>query len=325
MSNVSEMRDAGDAGGHPLPSLRSLFVAGERGDPETVQHFQKALGVDVVDNWWQTETGFPISGFQRTDIGTKPGSCGMPLPGYRLSLEKSPDADDDDFDNKHDHGAIALATGGENGVVSLGQVALELPLPPGHMQRLYSSLGARAGKQATIDKYLSDYPGRYSCGDSGVVDGDGYLSILCRTDDVINTAGHRLSTGAIEEVISRHRAVAEVAVVGVADKLKGQLPVALVVRKEGTLLERGRGASPSHSQLEKELVDAVRRDIGPVCAFRRAIVVAALPKTRSGKILRKTIRQIADQDQDYTVPATIDDPSTIALVQKALESANLQN
>ncbi|GER24297.1 hypothetical protein NCCP1664_27920 [Zafaria cholistanensis] len=264
--------------GYDTSTLRALFVAGERLDPETYYWAGRALGVPVVDNWWQTETGWPIAanplGLQ--ELLRKAGSPTVPVPGYAVE--------------------ILDALGHPVPAGEEGNIAIKLPLPPGTLATLWGN-DARY-----IDSYLTQFPGYYATGDSGYVDGDGYLFVMGRTDDVINVSGHRLSTGAMEQVLASHPAVAECAVIGVADSLKGQRPSGYVVLKQG--------AGIAGERLRAELVALVREQIGPVADFREVRVVEALPKIRSGKILRKTMRQIAD-GKEYSVPSTIEDASVI--------------
>ncbi|MFJ6419314.1 AMP-binding protein [Paeniglutamicibacter sp. NPDC091659] len=270
--------DAALLADHNIESLKALFVAGERLDPDTYQWACGKLGVPVLDNWWQTETGWPIAanpaGLELME--RKAGSPTVPVPGYRVEIL-------DGFGEM-------LPAGVE------GNIAIQLPLPPGTLATLWGN------DQRFIDTYLRDFPGYYTTGDSGHVDADGYLFVMGRTDDVINVSGHRLSTGAMEQVLGAHPAVAECAVIGVADELKGQRPSGYVVLKSG--------AEITEEDLGRELVAMVRREIGPVADFRQVRIVDALPKTRSGKILRKTMRQIAD-GKDYAVPSTIEDPGVI--------------
>lgn len=263
---------------YDVGTLETLFTAGERLDTDTFHWAAKVLGVPVVDHWWQTETGWGIVGNPRglDPLPIKAGSPSVPMPGYDLRIV--------------DGGGIDVAQGME------GNIVLRLPLPPGTLSTLWND------DQRYVDSYLSVFEGYYVTGDSGYVDEDGYVFVMGRTDDVINVAGHRLSTGAIEQVVGMHPAVAECAVIGVADALKGQKPVAYVVLKYGVEIES--------EVLQKELVALVRKEIGPVADFKNATIVEALPKTRSGKILRKTMRQIADGDI-YSVPSTIEDPSVI--------------
>jgi propionyl-CoA synthetase len=264
--------------GYDVSSLERLYAAGERLDPETYRWAGEKLGIPVVDHWWQTETGWAICGNPRgiEELPLKPGSPTLPMPGYDLEVL--------------DGSGEPLGPGEE------GNIALRLPLPPGTLTTLWHN------DERFVASYLSAFPGFYATGDSGYRDADGYVYVMGRTDDIINVAGHRLSTGAIEAVLARHPAVAECAVVGLRDALKGQRAVGYVVLKAG--------ADVPEDRLAEELVALVRREIGPVADFKEALVVDALPKTRSGKILRKTMRQIADGD-DYAVPSTIEDASVI--------------
>jgi propionyl-CoA synthetase len=270
---------------YDVSSLRTLFLAGERLDPDTYHWASALLGIPVVDHWWQTETGWPIT---CNPMGVEPhpikaGSAGVPVPGYDIRVL--------------DRDAAEVPVGEE------GAIAIRLPLPPGTLPTVWGD------DQRFIDAYLQAFPGHYVTGDGGHLDGDGYLFVMGRIDDVINVAGHRLSTGAMEEVVATHPAVAECAVIGVADDLKGQVPVGLVVLKAGS--------EQSPDELERELVELVRERIGPVAAFKRALVVARLPKTRSGKILRSTMRALAD-GESYTVPSTIDEPAILDEIAAAL-------
>jgi propionyl-CoA synthetase len=271
---------------YDLTSLRLLFLAGERLDPETYSWAGERLGVPVIDNWWQTETGWPIAASPRgiEALPTKPGSPSVPVPGYRVRVVD---------------GAGADVPPGEDGAI-----VIELPLPPGCLPTLWGD------DERYIASYLSAYRGNYLTGDGGRFDADGYLYVMGRTDDVINVAGHRLSTGAMEEVLAAHPAVAECVVIGVADPLKGQVPRGLVVLKSGVV------ADPP--VLAAELVALVRERIGPVAGLRRVDVVAGLPKTRSGKILRRSMRGIAD-GRNEPVPPTIDDPSVLEALRPILE------
>jgi propionyl-CoA synthetase len=273
------------AGERDLSSLRLLFLAGERLDPQTYEWAGDLLGVPVIDNWWQTETGWPIAANPRglEDIATKAGSPSLPSPGFRVRVVDATGAD---------------LPPGEDGSIVLG-----LPLRPGCLPTLWQD------DERYIRSYLSAFPGNYLTGDGGRFDDDGYLYVMGRTDDVINVAGHRLSTGAMEEVLAGHPAVAECAVIGVGDALKGQVPRGFVVLKAGA----------SGSDVEAELVDLVREQIGAVASLRRVDVVAALPKTRSGKILRRTMRAIAD-GRDEAVPSTIDDLSVLDALRSVLRS-----
>jgi propionyl-CoA synthetase len=264
--------------GRDLGSFRTLFLAGERLDPDTYRWATDMLGVPVIDNWWQTETGWPIAanlrGLEPMDI--KPGSPTVPVPGYQVDVLGD--------------GGKPVAAGEE------GAICLRLPLPPGTVTTLWRD------DERFVSSYLSAFEGYYLSGDGGYVDEDGYVFVMGRTDDVINVAGHRLSTGSMEAIIASHPAVAECAVIGVADQLKGQLPRAFVVLKAGI--------DQDPDELAKELVAQVRDEIGAVAAFRDVTVVDGLPKTRSGKILRKTMREIAD-GKDAKVPSTIEDSGVL--------------
>ncbi|MFF4193746.1 propionyl-CoA synthetase [Nonomuraea sp. NPDC001831] len=269
-----------------LSGLRHLFLAGERLDPDTYHWASDLLGVPVIDHWWQTETGWPVAancvGIETLPI--KPGSPTKPVPGYDVR--------------------VLDAEGRECPPGVEGAVTVRLPLPPGCLPTLYRD------EERFQASYLSRYPGHYLTGDGGHIDADGYLYVMGRIDDVINVAGHRLSTGAMEEVIAAHPDVAECAVIGVADALKGQLPVGFVVLKSGS------GRDPA--DVERELTALVRERVGPVAAFRRAVVVARLPKTRSGKILRATMRDIAD-GRPYATPSTIEDPGVLPEIADAVK------
>jgi propionyl-CoA synthetase len=272
---------------HDLSALKYLFQAGERLDPGTYHWASERLGIPVVDHWWQTETGWAIAanplGLERLPV--KAGSPTVPVPGYQVAIV--------------DGMGEPVPAGTE------GNIVIKLPLPPGTLATLWGN------DQRFVDSYLRTFDGYYATGDSGYLDADGYLFVMGRTDDVINVSGHRLSTGAMEQVVAQHPAVAECAVVGVADELKGQRPSGYVVLKAGA------GVDPA--QLQSELVSLVRQQIGPVADFKEVRVVAALPKTRSGKILRKTMRQIADGGE-YTVPSTIEDPSVIDDLVRTIRS-----
>jgi propionyl-CoA synthetase len=271
--------------GYDLSSLKLLFLAGERLDPETYSWAGERLGVPVVDNWWQTETGWPIAASPRglEELPTKPGSPSVPVPGYQIRVV--------------DNAGNDVPPGQD------GSIVIRLPLPPGCLPTLWGD------DERYVRSYLSAFPGNYLTGDGGRFDSDGYLYVMGRTDDVINVAGHRLSTGAMEEVLAAHPAVAECAVIGVHDGLKGQVPRGLVVLKAGV------NADPE--VLAAELVAMVREQIGAVAALRRIDVVAGLPKTRSGKILRRTMRGIAD-GRDEPVPSTIDDPAVLDALRPIL-------
>ncbi|MEM9313475.1 MAG: propionyl-CoA synthetase [Pseudomonadota bacterium] len=263
---------------YDLSSLKALFLAGERCDPDTLQWAMDRLQVPVIDHWWQTETGWPICanclGIEQLPI--VPGSPARAVPGYELAVL-------DDSGEPVEGDAI-------------GALAIRLPLPPGTFTTLWNA------DERFVTAYFERYPGYYETGDAGYIDENGYVFVMARTDDVINVAGHRLSTGAMEEVLAAHPDVAECAVIGVADAMKGQLPLGLVVLADG--VER------PHEDIVGEVIASVRNTIGPVAAFKRCHVVPRLPKTRSGKILRATMRSIAD-GQAYTVPATIDEPGIL--------------
>jgi propionyl-CoA synthetase len=264
--------------GYDVSALQRLYAAGERLDPETYRWAGEKLGIPVIDHWWQTETGWAICGSPRglEELPLKAGSPSVPMPGYDLEILD---------------GAGEPVEPGEE-----GNIVLRLPLPPGTLTTLWHN------DERFIASYLSAFPGYYATGDSGYRDADGYVFVMGRTDDIINVAGHRLSTGAIEAVLAGHPAVAECAVIGLKDALKGQRAVGYVVLKAGVDVPEER--------LVPELVALVRGQIGAVADFKQALIVDALPKTRSGKILRKTMRQIAD-GEEYTVPSTIEDPGVI--------------
>ncbi|GAA3114822.1 propionyl-CoA synthetase [Planomonospora alba] len=270
--------DARQLAAHDVSSLRTLFLAGERLDPDTYRWAADKLGVPVIDNWWQTETGWPVAANLRglEPMPVKPGSPTVPVPGYDVRVLR-PD-------------------GSECGPGEEGAICIRLPLPPGAFPTLWQD------DERYVKSYLSAFPGYYLTGDGGYRDADGYLYVMGRTDDVINVAGHRLSTGAMEAVLAAHPAVAECAVIGVADELKGQVPRGFVVLKSGV------DADPE--TLLAELVRAVREQVGAVAALKRVDVVPALPKTRSGKILRKTMRGMAE-GADEPVPSTIEDPAVL--------------
>ncbi len=270
--------EGGLVGAYDLSSLEALFLAGERLDPDTYHWATDVLGIPVIDHWWQTETGWAICADCRglEDLPLKPGSPTRPVPGFDLAVLDA-----------HGH---ALEPPAE------GVLALRLPLPPGTLPTLWQN------DEGFFNTYLAPYPGYYFTGDNGSVDEDGYVFVMGRVDDIINVAGHRLSTGRMEEVLAQHEDVAECAVIGAADDLKGQVPLGLVVLKAG--------ADRDPDEVGAELVRMVREHVGPVAAFKRAVVVRRLPKTRSGKILRGTIRKIAD-GAEFSVPATIEDPTVI--------------
>src|SRR5690606_7475393 len=270
---------------YDLSKFRTLFLAGERADPETIRWAERTLKVPVIDHWWQTETGAPIT---QNPVGlgmlpVKHGSPGVPMPGFDVHVL-------DDAGNDVPRG-------------TLGNVVIKLPLPPACLPTLWND------DQRFRQAYRDEFRGYYKTADDGMIDEDGYLFVMARTDDIINVAGHRLSTGAMEEVLAEHPAVAECAVIGVNDDLKGQAPLGLVVLNAG--------ATCDHETLEKEAVALVRERIGPVAAFRKVVVVKRLPKTRSGKILRSTMQKIADREE-WTMPATIDDPAILDEIAEAL-------
>ena len=272
---------------YDLSCLNALYLAGERADPDTIYWAQNLLGVPVVDHWWQTETGFAIAanplGIEHLPI--KVGSPSVAMPGYDVQIL--------------DEGGNPMKAG------ELGAIAIKLPLPPGTLPTLWNA------DDRFKKSYLTTFPGYYETGDAGMVDEDGYLYIMARTDDVINVAGHRLSTGAMEEVLANHPDVAECAVIGVSDELKGQLPVGFLCLTTGV--------NRPHDEIVKECVKMMRDQIGPVAAFKLAVVVNRLPKTRSGKILRATMVKIADS-QEFKMPATIDDPAILDEIRDALQT-----
>jgi len=275
---------------YDLSSFESLFLAGERADPDTLKWAEGLLKVPVIDHWWQTETSWAISA-NCAGIGlekTKYGSACKPVPGYDVKILKS--------------------DGKEAKPNEMGDVVVKLPLPPGTFPTLWNA------DQRYKETYMSNYPGYYQTYDAGHIDEDGYVWIMSRTDDIINVAGHRLSTGAMEEVLAEHKDVAECAVLGIADKLKGQLPIGLLTLKAGV--------TKKHEDISKECVQMIRQKIGPVAAFKTAIVIKRLPKTRSGKILRGTVRKIAD-NEPYKMPATIDDPAILDEIKGDLKKHNI--
>ena len=274
---------------YDLSAFRTLFLAGERTDPDTLRWAQDRLRVPVIDHWWQTETGWPICancvGIETLPV--KPGSVARPVAGWDVQV-LDPDG-------------RPVKAG------DIGSIVCRLPLPPGTLSTLWNA-DARY-EQA----YLSDFPGYYKTADAGFIDEEGYVFVMTRTDDVINVAGHRLATGAMEEVLASHPDVAECAVIGIADALKGQIPVGFVVLKAGVPDAR-------HAGIVADVIQLVRDRIGPVAAFKAAMVVNRLPKTRSGKVLRGTMRKIADAEE-YVVPATIEDPSVLGEIEDALRAA----
>lgn len=268
-----------------IGGLRALFLAGERADPDTLGWAERILGVPVVDHWWQTELGWPALAtcLGLGETATRHGSAGRPIPGYAFDILRA------------DHGSAAP---GET-----GDIVLRLPLPPGCLPTLWE-------KHAHFqESYLAQHPGCYTTGDAGIIDTDGFVHVMSRTDDIINVAGHRLSTGQIEQIVAAHPDVAECAVVGAADPLKGQVPLGLVVLKAG--IDR------DQEEIGSEIVAKVRGELGPVAAFKSVSVVALLPKTRSGKVLRSVIRALADGETPE-MPATIEDPRALAIVAAAL-------
>jgi propionyl-CoA synthetase len=271
---------------YDLGHYKAQFLAGERCDPDTLHWCEEKLKVPVVDHWWQTETGWPIAsnclGIEQLPV--KAGSPTRAVPGWDVQIL--------------DEACKEVKRG------DVGAISIKLPLPPGALPTLWQN------DDRYVESYLADYPGYYKTGDAGYMDEDGYLYVMSRTDDIINVAGHRLSTGGMEEVLANHPAVAECAVIGVADQLKGQVPLGFVVLKDGV--------NTPEEQILKELVQMVRDRIGPVAAFKQATVVQRLPKTRSGKILRGTMQKIAD-GESYPMPATIDDPSILPEIATALK------
>jgi propionyl-CoA synthetase len=273
-----------------LPHLRALFLAGERADPDTVKWAESILKVPVIDHWWQTETGWCMVG-NPLGLGMLPvkhGSPTVPMPGYDVTVV--------------DEAGKPVPAG------QMGSIVVRLPLPPGAFPTLWQA------DDRFTEAYLADFPGFYKTADAGFIDADGYLYIMGRTDDIINVAGHRLSTGGMEEVLASHPAVAECAVIGIADALKGEAPCGFVVLKAGV--------STSPAEIESDLVRLVRERIGPVAAFKLAVTVARLPKTRSGKILRGTMKKIAD-GESWSMPATIDDPAVLDEIAVALAARGI--
>jgi propionyl-CoA synthetase len=275
-----------------LSDFRALFLAGERADPPTVAWAEEMLKVPVIDHWWQTETGWPIGanclGIEQLQV--KHGSCTRAVPGWDVRVLE----------------AEAVGEAREIEAGEIGAISIKLPLPPGALPTLWQA------DDRYVESYLATYPGYYQTGDAGFIDADGYIQVMTRTDDIINVAGHRLSTGGIEEVLAAHPDVAECAVMGVADALKGQVPLGLLVLKSGV--------ARASSEIEAEAVALVRERIGPVASFKAALVVERLPKTRSGKILRGAMRAIAD-GEDYRMPATIDDPAILGEIAESLRRA----
>ena len=271
---------------YDISNLRALYLAGERADPDTILWAQNVMGVPVYDHWWQTETGYTIAG-NPAGIQALPVKIGSPtvaMPGYDVQIL--------------DEAGHPMPAG------ELGAIAVKLPLPPGTLPTLWNA------EERFKKSYLTTFPGYYETGDAGMIDEDGYLYIMARTDDVINVAGHRLSTGAMEEVLANHPDVAECAVIGVTDALKGQLPLGFVCTNKGT--------AKSDDDIKAECIKMMRDTIGPVAAFKLVAVVDRLPKTRSGKILRGTMVKIADSE-DFKMPATIDDPAILDEIRDALK------
>ncbi|MGI9386861.1 MAG: AMP-binding protein, partial [Methyloligellaceae bacterium] len=277
-------------GKYDLSKFRILFLAGERADPDTIQWAEDNLKVPVIDHWWQTETGWSIAG-NPMGLGALPvkyGSSTVPMPGYEIHVL-------DEVGNQVEAGEI-------------GAIAIKLPLPPSCLPTLWNA------DERFKESYLVEHPGYYNTSDAGYLDEDGYVYIMARTDDIINVAGHRLSTGGMEEVVAAHPDVAECAVIGIADQLKGQIPAGFLVLNAGV--------NRASDEIEKEVVKLVREKIGPVAAFKLVLAVQRLPKTRSGKILRGTMRCIAD-GEDYKMPATIDDPVILTEITDALKARGI--
>ncbi|MCJ2074676.1 AMP-binding protein [Methylobacterium sp. E-016] len=276
--------------GHDLSRFRTLFLAGERADPDSVAWAERVLDRPVIDHWWQTETGWPIAG-NPVGLGMLPvkhGSTCVPMPGYDVQVL--------------DEGGKPVPAG------TMGTIAIRLPLPPGCLPTLW---GSDARMRTS---YLETFPGWYDTSDAGVIDADGYITVLGRTDDIINVAGHRLSTGGMEAVLSAHPDVAECAVIGIRDALKGEAPCGFVVLKAQVARDP--------AEIERELVAKVRDEIGPVAAFKLALTVQRLPKTRSGKILRATMKRIADHEP-WTMPATIDDAGVLDEIGESLKARGI--
>lgn len=272
---------------YDLSHFRAQFLAGERCDPDTLKWCQDKLKVPAVDHWWQTETGWPIASncLGIEELPYKPGSPTHPVPGWDVQ--------------------VLAPEGSAVKPNEIGAISIKLPLPPGALSTLWNN------DERFVQSYMTEYPGFYQTGDAGLIDDDGYLHVMTRTDDIINVAGHRLSTGGMEEVLASHPDVAECAVIGVADDLKGQVPLGFLVLKDGV--------NKPHDQVVKEVVALVRERIGPVAAFKVATVVQRLPKTRSGKILRGTMQKIAD-GQEPGMPATIDDPAILGEIAESLQA-----
>jgi propionyl-CoA synthetase len=275
---------------HDLSKFRTLFLAGERADPPTVAWAEQVLHRPVIDHWWQTETGWAICG-NPVGLGALPvkhGSATVPMPGYEMAVL--------------DEGAKPVKRG------AVGSLVVKLPLPPSCLPTLWQQ------DERCKESYFAEFPGYYKTADAGYIDDDGYVWVMGRTDDIINVAGHRLSTGGMEEVLASHKDVAECAVLGIADDLKGEVPAGFVVLKAGV--------NRPGEEIEKEIVALVREKIGPVAAFRLVFIVPRLPKTRSGKILRGTIKKMADKEP-WTMPATIEDPKALDEIKDALKTRGL--
>jgi propionyl-CoA synthetase len=271
---------------YDLSKFRTLFLAGERADPPTVEWAEQQLQVPVIDHWWQTETGWCIAGnpIGLGQLPVKHGSPTVPMPGYQVDVV--------------DEAAKPVAAG------TMGSIVIKLPMPPACLPTLWQQ------DERFREAYLHEFPGYYKTSDAGYKDADGYIFVMGRTDDIINVAGHRLSTGGMEEILASHPDVAECAVLGIADSVKGEVPCGFLVLKAGVARD------PAH--IEKEIVALVRERLGPVAAFKLAITVARLPKTRSGKILRGTIKKIAD-GEPWTMPATIEEPKVLDEIGEALK------
>ncbi|MBT3201845.1 MAG: propionyl-CoA synthetase [Phycisphaerales bacterium] len=272
---------------YDISNFEALYLAGERTDPDTYEWATELLGRPVIDHWWQTETGWAIVGNPRGVelFPIKPGSATKPMPGWDVCVLDPLTGD--------------TLPDGQNGVI-----AVKLPLPPGTFPTLWHN------EQGYTETYMDPFPGYYFTGDGGIKDEDGYIHVMGRVDDIINVAGHRLSTGEMEEIVAKHPCVAECAVLGAADDLKGEVPIGFIVLKAGV--------DKAHDEIVSEVVQSVRNDIGPIACFKQAIVVNRLPKTRSGKMLRGTMRKIADA-QDYNMPSTIDDPDTLGEIEEAVK------
>jgi propionyl-CoA synthetase len=269
--------------------LRALFLAGERADPPTLEWAEHMLGIPVIDHWWQTELGWPALGtcYGLGETATRHGSAGRPIPGYRVAI-----LDDED---------------GELATDTVGDIVLGLPLPPGCLPTLWRR------HPHFQEAYLAQHRGHYTTGDAGLIDAEGFVHVMSRIDDIINVAGHRLSTGAIEQIVSAHPAVAECAVIGANDDLKGMIPMGFVVLKSGI--------EADHAAVADEIVSRVRDELGPVASFKAVHVVGMLPKTRSGKTLRSTIRAMVNDDT-FTIPATIDDEAALSEIRRSIASRN---